>query len=429
MRYLPFLVTASVVVVLAYLVLTAAAAIAAALRTGGRREENPDTDDAVVASHLTVPVSIVVPAGAAVSPRMNETIASLLGLAYPDFEVIVIVESPASGIEALARTWELQAREFFYRQTLETGAVRRIFRSQRDARLMVVEQASGARSDALNCGVNLARYRFVAVVPPDVAFDPTALLRLMGPALQDPAAVVAVSSQVERVHASGGDGDLEARLQRLDSLRVLMATRLFWTPRRHAVGPVDAAFLWRRDALVQANGFSRLAASPELDMMFRLQCGDGHEDRRVIRLATPFGQAATLDAADARRRAALEQRSALQMAFTWGASAWPAMRGSFLLFLRTEVLVPLLPWWLVAATVGGALAGWYGWATPLLTLVALALIGGCVNAVALLVRGAHPGAPGDAELRALLLVSPVEGLLRGPRQLMAALRALAPRGV
>ena len=92
-------------------------------------------------------------------------------LTYPEFEVIVDRRCQSTGIDALAKEWQLESREFFYRRTLETAPVRRIFSSLRDARLMVVEKEPDHRSDALNCGVNLARYRFVAVVPPGVTFD------------------------------------------------------------------------------------------------------------------------------------------------------------------------------------------------------------------------------------------------------------------
>ena len=98
----------------------------------------------------------------------------------------------------LADEWQLESREFFYRRTLDTAPVKRIFRSLRDTRLMIVEKEPDHRSDALNCGVNLARYRFVAVVPPGVTFDREALLRTMAPALRDPVSIVGVGSHVER---------------------------------------------------------------------------------------------------------------------------------------------------------------------------------------------------------------------------------------
>ena len=143
--------------------------VVAALRAGGRREDAPDSYDALAASRLTMPVSVVVPVGLA--ERASQTLHGLLELAYPEFEVIAVVEPAGEGMDALIAEWQLESREFFYRRTLETAPVRRIFRSLRDARLMVVEKDVDHRSDALNCGVNLERYRFVAVVPPNARMN------------------------------------------------------------------------------------------------------------------------------------------------------------------------------------------------------------------------------------------------------------------
>ena len=145
------LVTASVVIALAYLGCVSVMSVVAALRAGGRREDAPDSYDALAASRLTMPVSVVVPVG--MSERASQTLQGLLDLAYPEFEVIAVVEPAGEGMDALIAEWQLESREFFYRRTLETAPVRRIFRSLRDARLMVVEKDVDHRSDALNCSM------------------------------------------------------------------------------------------------------------------------------------------------------------------------------------------------------------------------------------------------------------------------------------
>src|SRR4029077_1766797 len=107
------------------------------------------------------------------------------------------------------------------------------YRSGRDPRLMVIDKAGAGYSDALNCGVNVARYRYFMPVAPDVTFDRDALLRLMTAALRDPANVVGASNHVERGAASvgtdlGAPFALSALFQRLASARSLMDSRLAW---------------------------------------------------------------------------------------------------------------------------------------------------------------------------------------------------------
>ena len=119
MSTLQFLLTASVVLSLAYLAAVATVTIIAALRAGGRREDDAAADAALAASRLTMPVSIVVPVGG--SSAVSATIDRLLGLNYPEFEVIVVLETRFANLDAVAAEWQLESREFFYRRTIETA--------------------------------------------------------------------------------------------------------------------------------------------------------------------------------------------------------------------------------------------------------------------------------------------------------------------
>lgn len=407
--------TVSVLIALGYLALVSLMSVAAALRAGGRREDQPDSHDALAASRLTMPVSVVVPVMGTASPE--RCIESLLALNYPEFEVIVVV-APEADAGALVAEWQLEAREFFYRRTLDTAPVRRIFRSVRDSRLMVVEKEPGHRSDALNCGVNLARYRFVAVVPPTVVFDRDALLRAMAPALRDPVSVVGLGSHVERVPADGVLASRESRFQRLRSIRAMMFTRLFWGHLRHGLGPEDGVAIWRRDAVIHANGFSLGVVDADLDMMFRLQASGGGEDRRFVRNEETFGQRGTESAASARARAGRRQRAALQATASWGfgASRTVGFR-TFAYFLESELITPVAQFWVLAATVAGAALGWFTWSTAALAILLLSFGTAVVSAAALLLRGAHPDSPEGPELRALLALAPLEVLVYSPRQI------------
>jgi hypothetical protein len=280
---------------------------------------------------------------------------------------------------------------------------------------MVVEKELDHRSDALNCGVNLARYRFVAVVPPDVTFDNAALLRAMAPALRDPVSIVGVGSHVERTPENGKAADREARFQRLRSIRSLMFTRLFWGHLRKGLGAEDGVVIWRRDAVLQANGFSKQVADPDLDMMFKLQSGVGGEDRRFVRNEDAFGRTGTRTARGSRSAARRRQRAALQMTASWGPGAGQSVGlRTFAYFLESELITPLAQFWVVLATLGGAAAGWFTWTTAVLALVLLSFGTAVVSAAALLLRGAHPDAPDRAELQALLLIAPLEVLVYRP---------------
>ena len=412
-------VTLSVFVALAYLALGSVLGVVAALRTGGRRHDASDAHDTLAASRLTMPVSIVVPAGH--SAALAQTIHDLFDLSYPEFEVIVVADAPAD-LDAIVDEWQLESREFFYRRTLDTSPVRRILRSMRDSRLMVVEKDADQRSDALNCGVNLARYRFVAIVPPGLTFDREALLRAMAPALRDPATVVGVGSHVERTPDHGQSSTREDRFQRLQSIRSLMFTRLFWGHLRRGLGPEDGVVIWRREAVLQAHGFARHVSDADLDMMFRLQQGVDDEDRRFVRNQDAFGQSGSLTRADALRASRRRQRAVLQMTASWGPGVAQSVgMRTFAYFLESEFVTPIAQLWVVLAMTGGALAGWFSWIAAISAVLALSFGTAVVSASALLLRGAYPGSPDRDELKRLLLVSPLEVLVYRPLHAWARL--------
>jgi hypothetical protein len=395
---------------LALLAAAVAAAVVLALKSGGRREQAVGDHGALAASRFTIPVSVIVPLSRndRCKPTVAQTIGALLDLNYPEFEVIVVAEAvPELSVDAVKDEWELTPHEFFYRQSLTTGAVHRICRSARDTRLLFAEKAPDDGADAANCGVNLARYRYVTVVDPHAVFDANALLRAMSAPLSDPAAVAAASSHLE----SGSVTDnLDGAFELLASLRALLESRLVWRWLRNGVGPDSRLVVWRRDALLQLGGFSGSAADPELDLMARLQSSgtgsDGNAAPAVARTAEIFG----ITGAGSRRATGISRRfEAILQALRRGL-ALP----TFAYLLASRVLVPVVEGWVVAATAICAAAGWLPWRDVAVVLIALSFGQALLTTAALLVRGSAPGAPDEAALKRLLPLAACELLLHGP---------------
>ena len=374
-----------------------------ALRLGGFRDVQPDHDE-MSASRFTIPVSLIVPVGAGSDARaVNEVIGALLALNYPTFEVIVVGEGlPAT--DALITAWELEPREVFYRAALATAPVRMMYRSSRDARLLAVDKEPGNLADALNCGVNLARFRYVAAVEPGVVFDADALLRALAPPLRNPATVVGATCHVEIV----GDG-----LQRLRSIRSMMLSRLIWGAAPKALGPLDTIVVWRRDAVTQAAGFSSDAVDPHLDMMVRVQSSTATAFHGpVVRTADIFGSRQSrplveVAATMARRQAAAWQAVASAMAV--GAST----RDMLARLVVTEMLPPFVQAWVVVAAVAGVAASWWPWVDAVLAVLLVACGQAVVSCAALLMRSSLDVAPDQRELRRLVLLAPLELILLG----------------
>lgn len=403
----------AVTLALGYLVVVAAASVAGALTHGGRRERAVDAYEALAVSRFTIPVSVIVPADAEHAP-LSHSIEALLDLNYPELEVIVVAERVSdAAIEAFKRDWRLEPKEFFYRRTLSTLPVHRIYGSERDPRLILIEKAAGGRADALNCGVSLARFRYVVSLSPGVAFDRNALLRLMSPALRDPAAVLAVTSYVEREGAGEPEGDAWISAgddyQRLASIRSWMASRLAWHQLRCGVPPRDGVAAWRRDAVLELGGFSVDAADAELDLLIRLQTQSGNAAGRVVRTSEVFGRTGTLSVAGVARVAAARRRALTEALRTFAASREAGTaRLTMMCVLAVELITPAAQVFAVAAILAGTAVGWLNWTAPFLVLLFLTFGYGLASASALLLRGGTPGAPTGADLWRLLVRAPLE---------------------
>jgi glycosyltransferase involved in cell wall biosynthesis len=427
------LLTLSIVLAVAYLAIVATLAIVAALRAGGRREEVSEEHDALAVSRFTIPVSIIVPISKGTT-TIGQTLTALLDLNYPEFEVIAVTDgAPQVVLDELSREWQLEAREFFYRKVLETAEVRRIYRSGRDPRLMVIEKATGGYSDALNCGVNVARNRYFMPVEPGITFDRDALLRSMAAAFRDPANVIGASNHVERgTDPEVGRPHLTALFQRLASARSIMDSRLAWRYLGSGLGPTGAVIVWRRDSVIKAQGFSSTAADPDVDLMFRLQTSAVEGGGRFDRSVDVFGYVgseplrSTLKMSGRRQRAALEILAAMLQG-----RARKLNLKTLTHFIQSEILTPLAQLWIVFATVLGASAGWFSWTPVILAIVLLSFGNAAVSSAALLVRGSMPGAPNPPELKRLLVAGPLEFVLHAPAiaaaRLAAAIAFAIPR--
>ncbi|HKH90288.1 MAG TPA: glycosyltransferase family 2 protein, partial [Gemmatimonadaceae bacterium] len=144
-----------------------------------RRQDDAEDYQSVLESPYSIPVSII-------APSFNEevmavpVIRSLLAQAYPTTEVIAVDDGSTDGtLAAMIAAFDLEPRRVFYRTTLATKTVRMVYRSRTEPRLTVVSKDNGGKADALNCGVNFARYRYLCCVDGDTMFAPDAVLKAM----------------------------------------------------------------------------------------------------------------------------------------------------------------------------------------------------------------------------------------------------------
>jgi poly-beta-1,6-N-acetyl-D-glucosamine synthase len=246
-----------------------------------RRQDHAEDYESVMESPYSIPVSII-------APSYNEEVMavpvlrSLLAQAYPNTEVIAVDDGSTDGtLAAMIEAFDLEPRQVFYRSTLATKPVRMVYRSRTEPRLTVVSKENGGKADALNCGVNFARYRFLCCVDGDTMFTPDAVLKAMTMVSRDPARIVGVASffgislTPESMADPNYDGPrtndhLIGDFQLLDMLRAFVDYRAAWS-RLECMLCVSGGYgMWRRDIVVEVGGFSSQFTCEDIEMTFRV---------------------------------------------------------------------------------------------------------------------------------------------------------------
>ena len=127
-----------------------------------------------------------------------ESVHSLLALRYPEHEVVVVNDGSNDGTVARADRGVRHGpgRQGAARLARRPSAVRGTYVSRREPQLWLIDKENGGKSDALNAGLNAARYPYVCAVDADAILEEDALLRVAKPIIDDPDLVVAAGGIV-----------------------------------------------------------------------------------------------------------------------------------------------------------------------------------------------------------------------------------------
>jgi cellulose synthase/poly-beta-1,6-N-acetylglucosamine synthase-like glycosyltransferase len=230
-------------------------------------------------AHSSLPISVLVPAYNEES-TIVASVRALLQLDYPRHEIVVISDgSKDATLERLAREFALQPFPEAYRIRLRTQPVRRIYRSTSHPNLRVIDKVNGGKADALNCGINVARYPLICSVDADSILQPDSLRRIVRPLVHD-ANVVACGGTVRIangcklrrgiVESVGLPRRLIALLQITEYLRAFLFGRLGFAP-INALLIVSGAFgLFRKETVVAAGGYRTDCVGEDMELIVRL---------------------------------------------------------------------------------------------------------------------------------------------------------------
>ena len=239
----------------------------------------------ILRSEMTWPISIIVPAHNE-APTIVETVRSLLNVNYGEFEVILINDgSRDDTLQRVVRTFDLKRTDKIYRRTLPTNRVRGLYASLEIPNLVVVDKERGGKADALNTGINVARYPLVCTVDADSVIEENALLRVVKPFMEHPAEMVAVGGIVRIVNGCEVRDGRVVRIglprtvlpifQVVEYLRAFLSGRIGWSTMRSLLIISGAFGLYRKSEVIEVGGFDRWSQTEDLELVLKL-----HENLR-----------------------------------------------------------------------------------------------------------------------------------------------------
>lgn len=208
------------------------------------------------------------------------SINSLLALRYPEFQVIVVNDgSKDETLERLVQAFRLRPSQRVIRQVVPTREIRGVYESIYVPNLVVVDKENGGKADALNVGLNFARYPLVCCMDGDSLLENDALLRIARPFLDTPNMVACggvirplngckvTSRGIRGIHLPS---NWLAGFQVVEYLRAFLYGRMGLSSYRLLFIVSGAFGVFRRDLLLKAGGFLVGTVGEDFEAIVRL---------------------------------------------------------------------------------------------------------------------------------------------------------------
>jgi cellulose synthase/poly-beta-1,6-N-acetylglucosamine synthase-like glycosyltransferase len=250
---------------------------------------------------LTPPITIIAPAHNEES-SIRVAVRNLLENHYPQLEVIVVNDgSDDRTLEAMREEFRLQPTRTVYVPKAASAPIRGLYRSEVDARLVVIDkEPGGSKADAANAGLNAATSPYVCIVDADSILENDALLRIMVPVLEDPERVVAVGGIIRVLNGSeiAGGRLRRVRLSRksieviqvIEYLRAFLIGREAWGQGNMLMIISGAFGLFRTDLVRAVGGYRSNSIGEDFDLVARLHRHllDKRADYRILFVPDPM---------------------------------------------------------------------------------------------------------------------------------------------
>ena len=229
----------------------------------------------------SIPISILVPAYNE-SQTIIDCIESNIYLDYPEFEIIVINDGSTDEMGELVRQ-HFKLKEI-------NRPIKRVVPCQKEIsiyegkiregiNLILINKVNGGKADALNMGINVAKYPLIACLDADSVLQYDSLSEIIVSFMKDSRTIavggnVKVSNQVVldkgRVIEYLSPKKFIVMMQLIEYYRVFLNTRV-WFNQFNGNLIISGAFgLFRKDAVIAVGGYDTNSVGEDMDLVLRL---------------------------------------------------------------------------------------------------------------------------------------------------------------
>lgn len=383
-------------------------------------------------SELEPPVSVLL----ATHDNADSVVAAtqaLLHLDYSKFEVIVISDGAQDdSLRALTTAFDLHPFPEAYRMQLKTQRVKCIYRSSRYPHLRVLDKEHGGTADALNAGINAARYPLFCTVEIGTGLRRDSLQQLATPFLNDNRVLASVAGARATATEAALPRRWPALFQIMDDLRIKLFAALGWSMLNGMLIAPTGMMLLRKEAVIAAGAYSHGARIAGMELIVRLHRVMRQKQRayRICFIADPIcwqqvpEDFAALKQACMRWQQGVADSLSQNAGLLFARNSGSAGRLAFPFLLLFEVLGPLLECLAYIFLLAGLAAGFISWPGCFAFLSVMIGLSILLSASGLLLEemAFHPY-PKTADITMLILVAVISNI--GYRQLSSIWRSIA----
>lgn len=226
------------------------------------------------------PVSIIIPVYNE-EAGIIDSIHSLLNLRYPQTELIIVNDGSTDQTQQLViERFRMKRVQLNIQEQIQTKPVGQIYRSEIHPNLLLIEKENGGKADALNVGINAARFPYFCSIDGDSILDESSLLHVMKPIMKSNEDVIAAGGNI-RI-ANGLDIQLGAVFQTSLSKSALVVMQVVEYLRAFLMGRIalskfnlvliiSGAFsVFSKKWVVEAGGYNTNTVGEDMELVVRL---------------------------------------------------------------------------------------------------------------------------------------------------------------